>query len=571
MRIEHLLITCLLMVPEIFAMVQPVEIKVDPAIPARKLERFWVNQNLHTNELIYTIWGDDFLDLVKDNEAAMQFGRMYNKHKMEIRTCPTDELYFDWEQTILFDQQDSPEYLHYVKAYADAMMENGRDRYGEEHTPLFAAALDRNDMRLGTMEEFGSIPGIRETDRSLGGSNPLWEIGLYEILYALTEYTGKRKYAEAADQSLSYFFNHCQSPNTFLMAWGEHLFWDFENEAVGFVKNDYHEAYAWPFLDRCYSLAPKACWNFALGEWDHQVANQETGDFSRHARYLEHGPEIGFDFPRYAGQMIERWAYAYGREENKDKERRGDLLRAMEVMVSRMEGNMEKTGTGSLPAKKGADFMFVTSNLELARCLTEAKEVVDGELAERMERLALAQDCDFLKAPHEIGDGGGFAVTLHAHTGEPRHRSMNKPYSATWATGYGYGTHASVANLLMIRISQLEDKQQGIVEAYKTLILHAADQYLHTEPDTSQAQNPDAFADVMELMLTAYQLTGENKFLQRCRYFADMGIELFLDDGLPLPKATSKHDHYETITGGPVFMHALLKLALSIQQGELGN
>ena len=38
--------------------------------------------------------------------------------------------------------------------------------------------------------------------------------------------------------------------------------------------------------------------------------------------------------------------------------------------------------------------------------------------------------------------------------------------------------------------------------------------------------------------------------------------DLFLTDGLPLPRATNQHDHYETITGGPDLMLALLKLHL---------
>ena len=35
------------------------------------------------------------------------------------------------------------DYLPLVRAYADAMIHNGRDTYGREHSPLFAAALDR--------------------------------------------------------------------------------------------------------------------------------------------------------------------------------------------------------------------------------------------------------------------------------------------------------------------------------------------------------------------------------------------------------------------------------------------
>ena len=44
--------------------------------------------------------------------------------------------------------QDDPDYLKTVQAFADAMIEKGRDVYGTEPSPLFAAALDRNTSRL---------------------------------------------------------------------------------------------------------------------------------------------------------------------------------------------------------------------------------------------------------------------------------------------------------------------------------------------------------------------------------------------------------------------------------------
>ena len=120
------------------------------------------------------------------------------------------------------------DYLLLVKAYADAMIANGRDHYGPVSSPLFAAALDRSTLLLADAGTFGSIDGIRETDRSLGGANPLSEIGLYEILYKLSVITGDPVYAREADKAIKYFFDNCQSEITGLMAWGEHLFWDFE-------------------------------------------------------------------------------------------------------------------------------------------------------------------------------------------------------------------------------------------------------------------------------------------------------------------------------------------------------
>lgn len=127
-------------------------------------------------------------------------------------------------------------YLIRVQAYADEMIAHGRDRYGEISSPLFASALDRETMEIANVDVFGSIDGIRETDRSLRGSNPLWEIGLYEILYELTSITKDPKYADEADRTIAFFFDNCQSENTGLMAWGSIYFGILKQKNVGLYQ-----------------------------------------------------------------------------------------------------------------------------------------------------------------------------------------------------------------------------------------------------------------------------------------------------------------------------------------------
>jgi len=107
------------------------------------------------------------------------------------------------------------------------------------------------------METYESIPGVRENDRSVGGANPQEDKALYSINYELTEVTGDEKYAREADKALEYFFKNCQSPETGLMAWGEHIYWNFrEDRARG---TDMHEINGeWPFWDQCYRLTPEA-------------------------------------------------------------------------------------------------------------------------------------------------------------------------------------------------------------------------------------------------------------------------------------------------------------------------
>lgn len=465
-------------------------------------------------------------------------------------------------------ESDNTDYLKIVNAYADAMILEGRDFYGTENSPLFASTLNRKTNKIGSIEDFESIKGVRKNDRAIGGANILGDIGLFEILYSLSEITGNETYSNEADKSIKYFFTHCQSPNTGLMVWGEHLYWDFENEACGFGKEyeDYHEAGVWPYWDKSYEFAPEASWKFAIGEWDHQIADKKTGLFSRHARWSEHGPFPGFEFPRYAGQMIERWTDAYSRMENINKPRREELLNAILIIFGRMQKNMAITKSGYLPAGTSEqgdhnEVVWLTSNLELARCLEKAAPLFENELAAQMRKFALKQDLDFLNAPHKLDSpGGGFAVTLHAETGVPRVRSMNKPYTTTWDSGYGFGPHSKIANLCYDRYQILKSEHPDLAARYKSFMLAGADFYLFSSPDTSQLLKPNAFTNVIRLMLNSFELTGDPKFLRRANYFGQLGIELFLDDSSPLPMATNQHNHYETITGGPDFMNELLNI-----------
>jgi hypothetical protein len=197
--------------------------------------------------------------------------------------------------------------------------------------------------------------------------------------------------------------------------------------------------------------------------------------------------------------------------------------------------------------------------------LEVAAPTMNPELAEQMREFALKQDDDFLNAPHKLDSiGGGFAVTLHAKTGMPRTRSMNKPYTSTWSSGYGYGTHAEVANIIYGRFESLKNEHIDIAEQYKNLILKVADMYLTSVPDTTILLKPNEFSEVIELMLNAFELRKENKYLDRAVFFANSGLEIFVRNGSPLPKASNRNNHYESITGGPSFMYQLLKIYVAL-------
>ena len=455
------------------------------------------------------------------------------------------------------DAGGRPDYLAVVRAYADAMIDHGRDIYGTEQTPLFAATLDRATMRL-PVKTPPAVPGIRAGDRTLSGANPMHDQNLYQVLYALTEATGDAKYGQAADDALGWFLTNAQSVTTALYAWGEHLGWDFHTEAP-IAGRDTHEFYRpWILADQAYELAPEPFERFAVGLWRHQIADHETGEFSRHARFTEHGPSKGREFPRHGGFYLRQWAVAYERTKNPE------LAGAMETLVDAFDRNRNPR-SGALPSQGLIpDLAWPQSDVSLAIDLHDSAPLVPPNLAAKMRTAAERTDKAFLSIKHDLSkDGLGFIKSADTSTlepGDPRLKSY--PYSRIWATGYGEATDAMIAMLCLLRYEQVR------LEGYRDLFLKTAARYLESDPDTSIALYPGAMAEAIAVMLGAHRLTGEVKYLDRADEFGRLAVEIFFDSG-PLPRASSKHDHYEAITRGDTLAMELLALWAARERPDL--
>src|SRR5688500_8672682 len=188
---------------------------------------------------------------------------------------------------------DRPVFLEVVRTYADTMIEHGRDKYGPEKSGLMLSALDRSTLTPLTVRP-APPGGIRRGDRpgrpwsAMNGANPQQDQNLLRVLYTLGELTGDARYAKAADEELSWFFSHTMSPKTNLLPWGEHLSWDviFDAPISGGEELMHEFARPWVLWDRCFTLVPEASRKFALGLWEHQIADRATGGFGRHAPHF---------------------------------------------------------------------------------------------------------------------------------------------------------------------------------------------------------------------------------------------------------------------------------------------
>lgn len=425
----------------------------------------------------------------------------------------------------------SPNFLEVVRRYADTVIERGRDTYGPQKSGLLLSALDRTTLAPLTVRP-APPSGIRRGDRpgrawvEMHGANPMLDQNLLRVCYTLSEITGDSRYAQAADEELSWFFNHALSPKTSLLPWGEHLSWDVILDApIGGGDETLHEfARPWVLWDRCFALVPEASWKFALGLWEHQVANHQTGGFDRHAPYFEHGPADGKDFPRHAGFYIGTWCYAWKHTTN------AVFLRAMETLLARFERKRVQQD-GSQAATIGP------LDCELAATM------VPDPLASRLRAFAAKED-------ELVLPGLRKAIARHADA------AFRVPPSASppkWQTAYGAGTLAGEAMFCLARHEQTRDP------AYRDLLVAIADGYHDSRPEEDVDAWPMSFAHVMSTQVAAWRLTGRPVYLNQARQFARMAVEMFWQDN-PLPRASMKTGHYETITGADSLALALLEV-----------
>ncbi|MEM1340656.1 MAG: hypothetical protein AAGF96_23065, partial [Bacteroidota bacterium] len=132
----------------------------------------------------------------------------------------------------LYGGSQRSDYLQITIDYANFMIRNGRDRYGEVSSPLFATTVNRNTGDVYKNNPPQPPKGIRKRDRTHRGANPSLSRGLVGLLHRLTALTKIETYRQEADTSILWFFKNCQLKKTGLLPWGEHMGWDFYKEGI---------------------------------------------------------------------------------------------------------------------------------------------------------------------------------------------------------------------------------------------------------------------------------------------------------------------------------------------------
>ena len=171
-------------------------------------------------------------------------------------TVLTPEQLQGWKKTLAAN-----DYLGVAKAYADYMIEHGRDVYGKRHTPLFVTGMNRYTGKkisppFAHVKRKPFMPGwerdreLRGSDRNYGQADPLDQLVLLQVMHRLTEITGEKRYAEEADKTASWWLANTQT-GIGLYPWGTHTFWNVEKEGGG---GRFEFNHPWPY----WKLNPEA-------------------------------------------------------------------------------------------------------------------------------------------------------------------------------------------------------------------------------------------------------------------------------------------------------------------------
>ena len=86
------------------------------------------------------------------------------------------------------------DYVTIARAYADYMIEHGRDTYGQKHSPLFVTGIDRKTGKrisppFAHVKRKPFMPGwerdreLRGSDRNYGNADPLDQLTLLRIMH----------------------------------------------------------------------------------------------------------------------------------------------------------------------------------------------------------------------------------------------------------------------------------------------------------------------------------------------------------------------------------------------------
>ncbi|MGI9429506.1 MAG: hypothetical protein ACR2NM_12665, partial [Bythopirellula sp.] len=460
---------------------------------------------------------------------------------------------------------ESTRYLQATTDFLDTLIERGTDRYGPEHSPMFAAILD---LRTGDMPRRPPplLAGQREADRASSGANLHQDLLTLTTMYHLSTWSGNQRYAEAADDYLEFFLDRAAPIGTGLFPAGEHAFWDFFEEDVSRPIHQDLGLVPEEFLERMWEINPQAVENHLRAHLNH-FFDLDRWYWNRNVSIFDASPEKIRSIPRHGGFYIYQWSWLY--KKTGDPELLDWARRTAEVhwafrdpttglIPYYVEGDLTRLDDPDHPVAE------LPNTLALGTSILRANELLGADALPRFDEIGAEYVQQVLQGGHDPSRG---IINLTMHTdGQPyqgdlpwihQYKFWDSAYPASG--GFGFGLPERFVNQLLnaYRLTGNDAHLQFAVDFW--------DYYQELTPPEDHPITPGKFAGLIALSLDLYDIVGEAKYLQFARQTADAAIDQLLVNGLF--RAALDADYYEAANGAGALSMELFRLHL-VETGD---
>lgn len=474
-------------------------------------------------------------------------------------------------------------YVEIVKAYADEMLINGQDHYGEIYSPLFSTALTRADGVASLLpypvfqsRETSSTPGdhwLFETyfvnipmlgaerngsgkngnhgmekphKQIVSGDNPLDNLGVYKTFYKLSELLGTQTYKTAAQNSLEWFYKNTQGPSG-LYPWGEHLGWDFRYDYVtyhikgyeDFIINPYRGENTEPIMEMYQS-------------WQHEPRGMYV-DWEPFLHILAKLPATQNEFYK----PIEKYALGIWEQHFFDKEkgyynRHGDYFGLKRGIEGKYGGDMmfpKYTGyfieTWAIAYEYSENYLFKAQISDCIHKLVKANEELHNQYGFRPSLISGGnydtRQC--LQMAYQIIKSG-------------KRMEKENPALSEYMIQYGKKEIDFFCNYVDNNLKKYQSKDpETLYYAYivtkdeRLLKLYEiVAQDIIKNGNTQMRYNAGQAGKCIETMVRAYELFGKKQYLKEAEKRGKQAVELYFTKESVLPKCVPA-DEITTVNG----------------------
>lgn len=450
--------------------------------------------------------------------------------------------------------QKRKEYLYYIETFADNLLKHGMDNYGDIPTDMWAAVIDTRDFSVPK----SGVPiteGVREYDRALGGSNIYHDVVTMKVFKTLSTLKNDDKYAEAVQKYMKSYLALAQNPETGLLGWGEHLYYNFYLDKVyvgpieptkvsDFYYRDMpHEFLAWTPPWKEFWLVDSVRTKRAIEglKYHYQGNDPQTYLFNRHAHWhkaehqntvmpwIKHSALYSYSFG-FLGSKQSEWLYwskncghLYWKLRNTDTNLTFNCLYHASEQGAGKTTSLSNTGYASYWLYKTYQITGEEKHREIAIALLEA-----------LHEYSWDEEKQHYYASVNL-DGSKLA---------------NSTIATPWKIGYRSSSHIPFGRIAAY-LGKMENNQ-----SLKDIAEYTARSIGKVPlPENFTAHN---LGDAINLYMDVYDITGKKEYVQEAIKIADLAIKSLWKNNFFVRE---NNDHYyEAKLGIGDLMAGLLRI-----------